>query len=265
MRLLIAEDDLALAGFLARGLRGEGDEVVLAHDGDAALAAFLRKTPDLLVLDIEMPRRSGMEVLSAIRAVAPFAPVLVLSGRAETETRSVCLEMGADDCMMKPFALRELRARCGALLRRATAMRASHIAHGSDESRDGIDAHVDPHTIVLGCLQIRRMQRQAQIAGAPVHLTNIEFALLEQLALAGSAPVSRSTLRSLVWPGRQIETNALDVHISALRRKLGAWPGAPAIETVRGKGFFLTASRIETTGGDTLRNGQLAAGYGNGL
>lgn len=256
MRLLIAEDDLALAGFLARGLRGEGDAVELAHDGDAALAAFFRDTPDLVVLDIEMPRRSGMEVLSAIRAVAPFAPVLVLSGRAETETRSACLEMGADDCMMKPFALRELRARCGALLRRAIAMRASHAAPGSDGSDDENDAH----TIVLGCLKIRRMQRQAQIAGAPMHLTNIEFALLEQLALAGSAPVSRSTLRSLVWPGRQIETNALDVHLSALRRKLAAWPGAPAIETVRGKGFFLTASRLERTNGGRSAAGVLGAG-----
>ena len=247
MRILIAEDDAALAGYLARGLCSAGDEVELAPDGDAAVAAFLRASPDLLLLDLELPGQSGFAVLAAIRQVSPSVPVLVLSGRAEIETRIRCLELGADDCMAKPFSLRELRARCAALGRRsalltaslmATTFRMDHLPVNASDQPLGGDHRL---TLVIGCLTIRRMERQAEVAGASLALTNREFALLEQLALAAEAPILRSTLTRRIWQEKPAETNALDVHLSAVRKKLARWPGAPQIRTVRGQGFQLTA------------------------
>jgi DNA-binding response OmpR family regulator len=247
MRILIAEDDAALAGYLARGLSSAGDEVELAPSGDAAVAAFLRGAPDLLLLDLELPGRSGLAVLAAVREVSLSVPVLVLSGRAETETRIRCLELGADDCMAKPFSLRELRARCAALCRRSALLTAPLLAAMPRIDHLAVNASDQPlagdHqlTLVVGCLTIRRIERQAEVAGAPLALTNREFALLEQLALAAESPVLRSTLTGRIWREKPAETNALDVHLSALRRKLARWPGAPQIRTVRGQGFQLSA------------------------
>ncbi len=257
MRILIAEDDPALAGYLARGLCSESDEVELAPDGDAAMAAFLRSHPDLLLLDLELPGRSGFAVLAAVRELSPSVPVLVLSARAETEARIRCLELGADDCMAKPFSLRELRARCAAVCRRSPLAPVSRAAAtvapkqsplGSAYASDRSDAGDDQATLTIGCLGIRRLHRQVEVAGAPLPLTNREFAILEQLALAGGAPVQRSTLGARIWGDKRIETNALDVHLGALRKKLGQWPGAPQIHTVRGMGFQLAEAPAAAPG-----------------
>jgi DNA-binding response OmpR family regulator len=248
MRILIAEDDAALAGYLARGLCSAGDEVELAPNGDAAMTAFLLATPDLLLLDLELPGQSGFAVLAAIREISPVVPVLVLSGRAETETRIRCLELGADDCMAKPFSVRELRARCAALFRRSALLTASlkaatlRMDHPPASAIDQSLAGDHQLTLVIGCLTIRRVERHAEVAGAPLALTNREFALLEQLALAAETPVLRTTLTRRIWQEKPAETNALDVHLSALRKKLARWPGAPQILTVRGQGFQLSAA-----------------------
>jgi DNA-binding response OmpR family regulator len=118
MRVLIAEDDKALGLFLSRGLEADGYQVRVANDGAAAVEAFRREMPDLTILDLNMPIKDGEQVLEELRAMDADLPVLVLTARQEVETRVRCLDRGADDLMIKPFSLHELRARCRALLRR---------------------------------------------------------------------------------------------------------------------------------------------------
>ena len=284
MRLLIAEDDQALGSFLRRGLAAdladmaeleEGPvEIEIAGDGPAAIESFLREEPDLLLLDLDLPGCCGTEVLAVVRGLSPLCPVLVLSGRAETGTRVACLDLGADDCMQKPFSLAELRARCRGLLRRRQAARKQMeersapgpAAPGDDAAAAGAQ---DWSVLQMGMLRMQRLERRVDLGGAPLQLTNREFGLLEQLLLACGAPVSRAALREAVWGAKAVETNVVDVHMSALRRKLGdlgglAGGGAPGasgagsengrrdgrrevlgkslgIETIRGAGFRLFA------------------------
>lgn len=118
MRFLVAEDNQALGMFLKRGLEADGHEVRLAVDGQAAVDSYHEETSDLAILDLNMPRLDGTEALRILRSVTEDLPILILSARNEMETRLKCLDLGADDCMLKPFALAELRARMRALLRR---------------------------------------------------------------------------------------------------------------------------------------------------
>ncbi len=257
MRVLIAEDDRPLGSFLQRGLASLGYEVEVAHDGELALDSFFRCEPDLLLLDLELPGRPGPEVLRVIRELSPLCPVLVLSARADAETRIRCLGEGADDCMAKPFSLAELRARCGALLRRHQAVRELLLSRGG--------AGESPSTLALGTLTLQRVRRQVHLAGAPVRLTNCEFALLEQLLLAGGAPVGRAALRASVWEAKEIESNALDVHIAALRRKLAGVDGAPAIETVRGAGYRMVGYEGQGVRGRALAGSRMGSAKANSL
>ncbi len=240
MRLLIAEDDRALSSFLRKALCGEGDVAEEAQDGDEAIALFLQGEPDLLILDLELPRRSGFEVLAAVREISLLCPVLVLSGRADGDARIACLDGGADDCLQKPFSLGELRARCRAMLRRgALSRQLLDQANAFGLERKGSSQVA---SLQFGALRMERVRREVDVAGMPVGLTNREFAVLEQLLLASGAPVSRAELREAVWDGRVVETNVLDVHLAALRRKLHLCSIAPTIETVRGSGFRLLPS-----------------------
>ena len=234
MRLLIAEDDRVLSGFLCRALCAAGDEVAVASDGEAALALFAEREPDLLLLDLQLPGRSGHEVLAAVRDTSSHCAVMVLSGIAGTETRIACLELGADDCMAKPFSLGELRARCARLLQR-------RIAAPAPPAGRLPAAPADSATVALGSLRLERMRRRVEVDGVAVRLTNREFGLLEQLLLAGGAPVGRAELRQRVWENAPAEANVVDVHLGALRRKLAAVGGAPAIATVRGVGYRLAS------------------------
>ncbi len=121
MRLLVAEDDKALGLFLRRGLEADGYRVRLESDGAAAVEAFREEPPDLTILDLNMPVKDGEQVLSDVRTMDADLPVLILTGRQEVDTRVRCLDRGADDLMVKPFSLSELRARVRALLRRKRA------------------------------------------------------------------------------------------------------------------------------------------------
>ena len=247
MRLLIAEDDQALSGFLRRGLCEVADEIEIAHDGEMALELFLSREPDLLILDLDLPIRSGVEVLEIVRQLSPLCPVLVLSGRAEADTRITCLDKGADDCMMKPFFLGELRARCRAMLRRQQLSHAVLLEQASTRSMLEESETEGPATLCMGALRMQRVRRVVDVAGVPLHLTNREFTLLEQLLLGGGSPVSRKVLREIIWKGKVMETNALDVHMATLRRKLNslgstetqARNAVPEVETVRGAGYRL--------------------------
>lgn len=219
MRFLVAEDNQALGMFLMRGLQADGHEVRLVEDGQAAVDSFLDETPDLAVLDLNMPRLDGIEVLRFMRSVTEDLPILILSARNEMETRLKCLDLGADDCMLKPFSLAELRARSRALARRR---------------RDG--------SLLLrhGAVQVNRIERTVSCEGQPVTLTGKEFSLLEYLLLNRGRAVTRATLLEHVWKTHpDSSTNVVDVYVNYLRRKLSPAADVPLIQTVRGEGYAI--------------------------
>jgi DNA-binding response OmpR family regulator len=222
MRVLVVEDDKALGAFLRQGLEIEGHEVQWVEDGDAALSSIAHVSPDLIVLDLSLPRRDGTEVLSELRARQHDSSVLVLTGRNDLDARVHCLDIGADDCLLKPFSYFELMARCRALLRRRR-----HTA-------DPVLRHED--------LELHRIERRVTRAGRTLALTAKEFALLEYLMLNKGECVSRSQLLADVWQmSTESGTNVVDVYINYLRRKLSseAEDSVPLIETVRGAGYRL--------------------------
>ena len=219
MRLLIAEDDKALGLFLSRGLEADGHRVRLACDGGAAVEAFRQEMPDLTILDLNMPVKDGEQVLEEIRALDADLPVLVLTARQEVNTRVRCLDHGADDLMIKPFSLHELRARCRALLRRKREARLQLRA---------------------GDLELDRLDHTARRGAQPILLTNKEFALLEHLMLNRGQCVSRVELLDSVWSLEQTQTtNIVDVYVNYLRRKLKDPPPGHLIRTVRGQGYVV--------------------------
>ncbi len=219
MRLLIAEDDKALGLFLSRALEADGHCVRVAHDGAAAVEAFCEDMPDLTILDLNMPIKDGEQVLDEFRTMNAEVPVLVLTARQEVETRVRCLDRGADDLMLKPFSLYELRARVRALLRRKREVRL---------------------LLRAGDLELSRLGHTAQRAGNPVALTNKEFSLLEHLMLNRGRAVSRADLLDTVWNLEPVQTtNIVDVYVNYLRRKLHDAPPGVLIRTVRGKGYMI--------------------------
>jgi DNA-binding response OmpR family regulator len=219
MKLLIAEDDKALGLFLSRGLEADGHRVRIACDGAAAVEAFRQDMPDLTILDLNMPIKDGEQVLDEVRAMDADLPVLILTARQEVETRVRCLDHGADDLMVKPFSLHELRARCRALLRRKREARL--LLHAGD-------------------LELDRLEHTARRNGQPVVLTNKEFALLEHLMLNRGQCVSRVELLDSVWNLEPAQTtNIVDVYVNYLRRKLKDPPPGLLIRTVRGQGYVV--------------------------
>jgi DNA-binding response OmpR family regulator len=229
MRILVVEDDPALAIFLQKGLMLQGHEVHRAGDGDAALEMAAQQEPDLVVLDLGLPRRDGVEVLETLRRELPSSLVMVLTGRSDVQERVRCLDLGADDFVLKPFSFHELMARCRALLRRR-------------------DRFADP-MLRFGGVTLNRMEHAVSYEGVGVELTAKEFALLEFLMLRRGACCSRAELLIEVWhstPGAG--TNVVDVYITYLRKKLGVarpedkvWTSV--IETVRGLGYRIRDRR----------------------
>jgi DNA-binding response OmpR family regulator len=217
MRLLIAEDDKALGLFLTRGLEADGHRIRVAYDGGAAVEAFQQEVPDLTILDLNLPVKDGVQVLEEVRAIDADSPVLILTARHEVDTRVLCLDHGADDLMLKPFSLHELRARCRALLRRKREARLQLRA---------------------GDLELDRLEHTARRGGEPIVLTNKEFALLEHLMLNRGQCVSRVELLDAVWNLEPAQTtNIVDVYVNYLRRKLKDPPPGLLIRTVRGQGY----------------------------
>jgi DNA-binding response OmpR family regulator len=224
MHVLIVEDDVALGGFLEKGMTRDGNRVTLVHDGEEAISYVLEHRPDLMVLDLSLPRKDGMQVLEELRGRIPGTSVLVLTGRRDVEDRVRCLNLGADDCLLKPFSLFELMARCGALMRRR------------DQFADPVLRH--------GAVELNRMLRKVTCQGNAVELTGKEFALLEYLLKANGRVCSRSELLREVWQmSPDAGTNVVDVYVNYLRKKLGAaqtqGEGMQWIETVRGAGYML--------------------------
>ena len=221
MRLLIAEDDGALGMFLRRGLEADGYQVRVEVDGASAVVAFRDDLPDLTILDLNLPVMDGEHVLREVRGMDVELPVLVLTARQDVETRVRCLDEGADDFMVKPFSLFELRARCRALLRRKREARL---------------------LLRAGSIEVNRLEHSVRCNGAAVELTNKEFGLLEQLMLNRGHALSRVDLLDTVWNMEPTQTtNIVDVYVNYLRRKLGDPAPGRLIRTVRGQGYMFSA------------------------
>jgi DNA-binding response OmpR family regulator len=218
-RVLVVEDDEAIADVLRRSLRAEGHEVRSAGDGAEALTAADQFTPDLVILDLGLPRLDGIEVLKRLRAEGDV-PVLILTARTETENRVEGLDSGADDYLPKPFERAELLARIRALLRRRPP-------RGSA-------------SIVVGDLQLNPDTREVKRGDREIELTNREFELLEYLARNQKLVVSRERLLEDVWGYDPFEqTNTIDVFISNVRRKLESGGEPRLLHTKRGAGYVL--------------------------
>jgi DNA-binding response OmpR family regulator len=219
-RVLVVEDDEAIADVLRRSLRAEGHEVKSAGDGAEALTEAERFSPDLIVLDLGLPRLDGIEVLKRIRADGDDVPVLILTARTETDDRVEGLDKGADDYLPKPFERAELLARIRALLRRRPP-------RGSA-------------SVVVGDLALNPDSREAKRGDREIELTNREFELLEYLARNQKLVVSRERLLEDVWGYDPFEqTNTIDVFISNVRRKLEAGGEPRMLHTKRGAGYVL--------------------------
>jgi DNA-binding response OmpR family regulator len=218
-RVLVIEDDEEIADVLRRSLRAEGYEVRAAGDGVEALDVAAAYMPDLVVLDLGLPRLDGVEVCRRLRADGDV-PILILTARAETEDRVAGLDSGADDYLVKPFERKELLARIRALLRRRPPRGAASLQVA--------DLTLNPDT-----REVRRGERELE-------LTNREFELLEHLMRNERLVVSRQRLLDEVWGyDPMAATNTIDVFISNLRRKLEEGGEDRLLHTKRGAGYVL--------------------------
>lgn len=223
VKLLVVEDEPKVAGALKEGLEAEGYEITLAQTGEEGFFQASSHAFDLIVLDIMLPGRDGIEILQILRRQGGNPPVLLLTAKDAIEDRVIGLDAGADDYLVKPFAFPELGARIRALLRRNRT---------DSES-----------TLKIGDLEIDRVRRIVAREGHRIDLTVREFDLLEYLARNSNRVVSREMLARDVWKEIARATpldNVIDVHVARLRKKLDDPFGRKILHTVRGVGFTLT-------------------------
>jgi two-component system, OmpR family, response regulator QseB len=216
MRLLLAEDDRMIGAGVQQGLKQDGFAVDWVQDGRAAEMALAENVHDLVLLDLGLPRKQGLDVLAAMRRRGDARPVLILTARDAVADRVAGLDAGADDYLVKPFELTELAARIRALLRR----------------REG---RTEP-VLTAGALALNPATHEVRLDGEPVALSAREFALLAALLARPGAILSRAQLEEKLYGwNEEVDSNAVDVHLSALRKKLGA----DAIRNVRGLGWVI--------------------------
>ena len=221
MRILVVEDEPAISDFIERGLRAEGYAVNCVRDGEEAELAALNGDYALVLLDVLLPKRSGLAVLKAIRKQRADLPVILLTARGEVEHKVEGLDMGADDYVVKPFSFEELTARVRAQLRQPGQRVATELQVG--------DIKLD--------FRARRVER----AGTEIRLTAREFELLAYLMRHPNQVLSRGQILNAVWDyDHEPGTNVIDVYIGYLRRKLGAYGSVP-IETLRSVGYRLVS------------------------
>ncbi len=223
-RILVVDDDAAIAEVVSKYLEREGFTVEVARDGQAALDTAMVDPPDLIVLDLMLPRVDGLEVCRRIRALAPV-PVIMLTARGEEADRVVGLELGADDYVSKPFSPRELVSRVRAVLRRAQGP-LTPPPSGS------------PPVLVDGDLRVDVLAREATLAGAGVPLTARELELLAFFMRHPRQAFRREELLQHVWGTRYGDTSTITVHVRRIREKIEVRPSRPArITTVWGVGY----------------------------
>jgi DNA-binding response OmpR family regulator len=222
MRVLVVEDEQKVANALREGLEDEKYDVAVERTGEGAFFRINTETFDVILLDLGLPGRDGLEILAAIRQRGLKTPVLVLTARDSLQDRVQGLDSGADDYLVKPFAFAELLARLRALVRRGRV--------------------ADAPRLTVGDLDIDLISRRVTRSGRILELTAREFELLEHLTRHHGQVVSRETLARDVWKETARTTpldNVIDVHIARLRRKVDLDQPVKLIHTVRGVGFML--------------------------
>ena len=223
MNLLIVEDDPRVADFLQRGLRAEGYRVSLASDGEQALSAARAEVFSLLLLDVMLPKLSGIEVCQQLRADPNPVPILMLTAMGAVQDRVTGLRCGADDYLVKPFAFDELLARIESLMRRPAEMQSRHVAIPQ---------------LKVGTLLFDREKMRVSRDSRDIALTAKEMALLELLMSAPGRLFSRERILSNVWGSYEDPlTNVVDVYIRRLRVKIDLPGTSSLIQTVRGLGY----------------------------
>jgi DNA-binding response OmpR family regulator len=222
VRILVVEDDRKVASFIQEGLEREGYAVDLLHEGGTAGEQAAVVDYDALVLDVMLPGRSGFQVLRDVRARKPSRPVLILTAKDSVEERVAGLDAGADDYMVKPFALAELSARLRALLRRGAP-------------RENV--------LRLGDLEVDTLSRTVRRTGKRIDLKPKEYALLEYLMRNAGRPATKAMIIEHVWDIHfDSVSNVVEVHINSLRNKLDKGFASALIHTVRGVGYMMTDS-----------------------
>jgi len=220
VRILVVEDDRKVASFIHDGLAREGYAVDVLHDGSHAGEQANALDYDAVVLDLMLPGRSGFQVLRDIRARKAALPILILTARDSLEERVAGLDSGADDYMVKPFALAELSARLRAVLRRGTPRE---------------------NTLRVADLEVDTVRRTVRRAGRAVELKPKEYALLEYLVRNSDRPLTKSLIIEHVWNIHfDSVSNVVEVHINSLRNKVDRGFSCPLIQTLRGVGYMLT-------------------------
>ena len=221
--IMIVDDDRELTSMLAEFFSHERLELVVAASAEAATALLNSARPGLLILDVMLPGRSGLEILREVRLMMPDLPVLMLTARGDETDRILGLELGADDYLAKPFNPRELLARVRAILRRAGP------------------AGADTRVLRLGNIELNPATRAVAVAGRAIILTGAEFGVLVELLGAAGTVVSRADLTERAL-GRPLELydRSVDTHVSNLRRKLVG--SQLDIRSVRGAGYVATAT-----------------------
>jgi DNA-binding response OmpR family regulator len=220
LKILVVEDDRKVACFIEQGLREEGYAVDVARDGDEATMMAHVYDYDLLLLDVMLPGKSGLQLAAELRREGRETPILMLTARDTTEDVVRGLDAGADDYLPKPFKFDELLARVRALVRRGGAGRTELLRYGP--------------------LELDRLKHRARVNGQALELTPKEFHLLQHFLLHAEEVVRRTELLEKVWDMHfDPESNVVDVHVGNLRRKLRDATGLELIHTVRGVGFRL--------------------------
>src|ERR1700693_4818882 len=219
MRILIAKDDTGLASLIKRNLEAEHFEVAVSAAGKEASAMASKGNFDLVVLDLSM--LDGVAILTFLRTQKPSVPILVLTGHNRVDDRVQCLDLGADDCLCKPFSFAELSARIRALMRR------SHLPTES--------------VLAVDDLKLDRVERRVERAGRRIDLTSKEFCLLEYLMRNAGRRITRAMIIEHVWNlSFDTCTNVVDVYVNYLRRKVDDGYGKHLIHTIRGVGYELS-------------------------
>jgi len=220
MRILVVEDDARVASFIRRGLREEHYAVDVARDGEEAVFLAQTNDYDLVILDLLLPKRSGLEVLRTLRVERVTVPILILTARDEPRDKVAGLDAGADDYLTKPFAFDELLARVRALMRRRGDM--------------------IPTVLRVKDLELDTLRHRVTRAGRELLLTNREYALLEFLMRHVHEVVTRTMLAEHVWEHDfDPMSNVIDVHVARLRHKIDAGFPLPLLRTIRGQGYIL--------------------------
>jgi two-component system, OmpR family, response regulator len=222
VHILVVEDEPAIADFLQRGLTAEGYSVSTVADGDDAGRLAASGDVDLMILDLMLPGRDGTEVLAEVRESRPHLPVIVLTARAEVDSKVAMLDLGATDYVTKPFSFEELAARVRA-----------HLRDRDEASSTRLE---------LGDLRIDLVGRRVERAGVPIRLTSTEFDLLAFFMRHPGQVITRSELLRAVWGyPEDVDSGVVGVYVGYLRRKLAVAEEPAPIETIRSVGYRLQA------------------------